>query len=102
VEGASVDHRADIFSVGAIAYELVARRKPFQGESLAAVMLQILQGTPDPEALPATRYSPGLERIILKALARDREGRYPSLEAMHADLTRLENTARVPPVPPKA
>jgi eukaryotic-like serine/threonine-protein kinase len=102
VEGASVDHRADIFSVGAIAYELVARRKPFQGESLAAVMLQILQGTPDPEALPATRYSPGLERIILKALARDREGRYPSLEAMHADLTRLENTARVPPVAPKA
>ena len=102
LEGASVDNRADIFSVGAIAYELVARRKPFQGESLPAVMLEILHGAPDPAALPATPYSPGLERIILKALARDREHRYPSLEAMHADLARLvADTARVPPAPPK-
>ncbi len=93
VEGARVDHRADIFSVGAIAYELVALRKPFQGDSLTAVMFQIMHGAADPEALPATGYSPGLERIILKALARDRNDRYPSLDAMHADLVSLVRDA---------
>ena len=93
VEGAHVDHRADIFSVGAIAYELVAHRKPFQGDSLTAVMFQIVHGTPDPEALPATGYSPGLERIILKALARDRNVRYQSLDAMRADLASLVRDA---------
>jgi serine/threonine-protein kinase len=93
VEGAHVDQRADIFSVGAIAYELVAHRKPFQGESLPAVMFQILHGAPDPSALPETAYSPGLERIILKALARDRNDRYESLDAMHADLVSLVRDA---------
>jgi eukaryotic-like serine/threonine-protein kinase len=93
VKGARVDHRADVFSVGAIAYELVAHRKPFQGDSLTAVMFQIMHGTPDPAALPATAYSPGLEGIILKALARDRNARYPSLDAMHADLVSLVRDA---------
>ena len=103
VEGAQVDHRADIFSVGAIAYELIAHRRPFQGETLAAVMAQITRGAPDPAALPVTAYSPGLERIILKALARDRTARYQSLEAMHADLASLvKEAARALRVPPKA
>ena len=93
VEGAHVDHRADVFSVGAIAYEMVAHRKAFQGDSITAVMFQILHGAPDPEPLPATAYSPGLERIILKALARDRDRRYPSLDAMHADLVGLVRDA---------
>ena len=93
VEGGRVDHRADIFSVGAIAYELIAYRKPFHGESLTAVMFQIVHGAPDASALPATAYSPGLERIILKALARDPDARYQSLEALHADLGSLVREA---------
>ena len=103
VQGARVDHRADIFSVGAVAYELVARRKPFSGDSLPAVMSEILRAAPDPGALPATVYSPGLERIILKALARDPVNRYQSMEAMHADLTRLvKDAARAQLDPTKA
>ena len=89
VRGADVDRRADVFSVGAIAYELLARRKPFRGDSLTEIMFQVVHGAPDPDALPATAYSPGLERLVLKALARDREERYPSLDAMHADLASL-------------
>lgn len=103
IQGARVDHRADIFSVGAIAYELVARRKPFAGDSLTAVMFQIMHGAPDPAALPATAYSPGLERIILKALARDPEARPQSLDALHADLAGLVGeTARALEGPRKA
>jgi len=86
VQGGRVDQRADVFAVGAIAYELVARRKPFEGDSLTAVMFQIIHGTPDGTALAGTAYSPRLEAIILKALARDPDARYPSLDALHADL----------------
>ena len=58
-----------------------------------------MHGDPDPRALPETAYSPGLERIILKALARDREDRYPSLDAMRADLGRLVREAARAPGP---
>jgi serine/threonine-protein kinase len=95
VEGGPVDLRVDVFAVGAIAYELFAGRRPFPGDSLSAVMSRILSGEPDPAALPRTAYSPGLESIVLKALARDRDARYPSLDAMHADLAGLvRETAR--------
>ena len=43
VEGQKIDHRADIFSVGAIAYELLAYRRPFDGESLTQVMFHIMR-----------------------------------------------------------
>jgi serine/threonine-protein kinase len=93
VQGGRVDHRADVFAVGAIAYELVARRKPFEGDSLTAVMFQIIHGAPDAAALAVTAYSPRLDRIILKALARDPDARYASLEALHADLGDLVREA---------
>jgi tetratricopeptide (TPR) repeat protein len=89
IQGQKVDHRADIFSVGAVAYELVAYRRPFDGESLTAVMFKISHENPDPAALPKTDYSPRLEAIILKALARDVLARYQSLDQMLEDLQRL-------------
>ncbi|HET8646594.1 MAG TPA: serine/threonine-protein kinase, partial [Vicinamibacteria bacterium] len=97
IEGGKVDHRADIFSVGAIAYELLSYRKPFDGESLTGVMYKITHERADPAALPATEYSPGLERIIVKALARDIAERYRSLDEMHSDLAALvrEHAPRV-------
>ena len=92
IEGTAVDHRADIFSVGALAFEMFARRKPFEGDSLTDVMQQILDGAPV-NAFPQTPYSPGLERVVRKALRRDREERYQSLEAMHGDLGALVRDA---------
>ncbi|HWX24434.1 MAG TPA: protein kinase, partial [Vicinamibacteria bacterium] len=89
IQGQKVDHRADIFSVGAIAYELIAYRRPFDGDSLTAVMFKISHENPDPAALPKTDYSPKLESIILKALARDILARYQSLDQMLEDLERL-------------
>ena len=94
IEGGPVDHRADIFAVGAIAFELFARRRPFEGDSLTDVMQQILAGAPV-DAFPITRYSPGLERVVRKALERDREARHQSLEAMRGELEALvRDTAR--------
>jgi serine/threonine protein kinase len=83
------DHRADIFSVGTIAYELIAHRRPFEGESLTAVMFKITHEDPDPSPLANTPFSPGLEQAILKALARDLDNRYQRLDDLQADLDRL-------------
>jgi tetratricopeptide (TPR) repeat protein/predicted Ser/Thr protein kinase len=86
IEGQKVDHRADIFSVGAIAYELIAYKRPFDGDTITAVMYKIMHDRPDPKALPETEYSPALQDIIMKALARDVRERYQSLDDMHREL----------------
>jgi tetratricopeptide (TPR) repeat protein/predicted Ser/Thr protein kinase len=94
VEGKAVDLRADIFAVGAIAYELLAYRKAFEAESLAGVMSKIAQPgvTPDPSALPGADY-PGLPAVVLKALAKDPAERYQSLEQMRDALEALVRQA---------
>src|SRR4029077_20809116 len=86
IEGQKVDHRADIFSVGAIAYELIAYKRPFDGDTITAVMYKIMHDRPDPKVLPETEYSPRLQGIIMKALARDVRERYQSLDDMRYDL----------------
>ena len=94
VEGKAVDRRADIFSVGAIAYELLAYRKPFEAESLTGVMSKIAHGdvTPDASALPEADY-PGLAGVVLKAMAKDPAERYQDLEQMRDALEALVRQA---------
>ncbi len=89
VDGKEVDLRADIFSVGAIAYELLAYRRAFEGETLTGVMLHIVREDPDLTAIPKSAYSPGLERIVARALAKRVEDRYQTLDAMRDDLEKL-------------
>ena len=97
VDGQPVDQRADIFSVGAIAYELLAYRRPFEADSLTQVMFHIVRTEPDLAALPRTDYSPGLEAIVARALAKPLAERYQTLEEMRDDLERLvrETAARL-------
>ena len=94
VEGKTVDRRADIFSVGAIAYELLAYRKPFEAESLTGVMSKIAHDevAPDASALPGADY-PGLPGVVLKAMAKDPAERYQSLEQMRDALEALVRQA---------
>jgi eukaryotic-like serine/threonine-protein kinase len=89
VEGLPSDHRADVFAVGAVAYELLAYRRPFDADSLTAVMYRIAREEPDMSALPPTAYSPGLEAVVARALAKPVADRYQSLEEMRDDLERL-------------
>jgi serine/threonine protein kinase/TolB-like protein/Tfp pilus assembly protein PilF len=90
-----VDARTDVFSVGALLYEMVTGRMAFAGESHAVVFARILGETP---AAP-TRLDPTipaeLERIITKALEKDRELRYQSAADMRADLLRLRRESDV-------
>jgi eukaryotic-like serine/threonine-protein kinase len=88
--GQPIDARADIFSFGAVLYEMATGTQPFKGATVAATFNEILNAQP---AAPA-RVNPGvpgdLERIISKALEKDRALRYQHASEIATDLQRLK------------
>src|SRR5262245_47206951 len=87
-----VDHRSDIFSLGVLAYELLAGRPPFTGSSSLAVVDAILHSDPPPMA----RYNlqaPELEAIIRRMLEKSPELRYQNLRDVRADLDAVKREA---------
>jgi tetratricopeptide (TPR) repeat protein/predicted Ser/Thr protein kinase len=93
IEGRKPDARSDIFSVGAIFYELLASQKPFPADTITGVMFRIRHENADPASLPATGFSPGLEGIVLRALRRSPAERYASFEELRDELAALVREA---------
>jgi serine/threonine-protein kinase len=89
IEGHRPDLRADVFSLGAIAFELAARSRAFPGDDATTVVLKITRGGPNLEALPQTLFSPRFEAVVAKCLARHPAKRYASMEQLHDDLVAL-------------
>ncbi len=87
-QGEDVDHRSDIFSFGVVLYELLTARLPFRGEHQAALIYSVVNENPQPLARFNDKVSADLERIVYKALAKDKEDRYQHVEDMLADLRR--------------
>jgi serine/threonine protein kinase/TolB-like protein/tetratricopeptide (TPR) repeat protein len=87
-QGEKVDHRSDIFSFGVVLYELLATKLPFRGEHHAALMYSLINEEPQPIARFNNSVTPDLERIVMKALAKDRDERYQHIDDMLADLRR--------------
>lgn len=87
--GRRPDRRADVFSVGAIVYELISHRKAFPGDSTTDVVRCLTRGEPDLACLPRTSFTPGFERVLASSLARSPEERHASFEDVHADLVQL-------------
>jgi hypothetical protein len=89
VRGDKVDHRSDLFSVGALGYELLTGRKPFSTPTLHATLLKILEEDPEPvdqlePSLPAE-----LSSIVTRCLAKDPTERYQHADELVKDLERV-------------
>lgn len=93
--GQMVDARTDIFSFGVVLYEMVSGRVPFEGASFGDVISGILSKRPVPLARYADDVPPELERIVSKALAKDRDQRYQTIKDLLIDLKRLRQRLEV-------
>jgi len=88
--GEELDGRTDLFSFGVVVYEMATGREAFPGTTSAVILGAILHTEPVPPALAKPGTPAGLERIINKALEKDRKLRYQTAADLGADLQRLK------------
>jgi serine/threonine protein kinase len=88
--GEVLDSRTDLFSLGAVLYEMAGGKRAFEGATAAVIFNSILTASPTPLSHIRGDVPPELESIISKALQKDREARYQGAAEMKADLKRLQ------------
>lgn len=96
IQGKEVDHRADLFSLGVVLYELLTRHKPFQGENLTVVSHRIVYDHFTPPRDYVQGLPPGVEKILTRALEKDPGRRYQRAREMADDLRRAVGVTAAP------
>ncbi len=91
--GEELDARTDLFSLGAVIYEMATGRQAFDGNTSAVIFHAILAQEPEPASKWNPRLPRGMEEVIRKSLEKDRELRYQSASGILADLKRVKRDA---------
>ncbi|MET0555248.1 MAG: serine/threonine-protein kinase [Vicinamibacteria bacterium] len=105
VRGEKATSRSDVFSLGAVFYELLTNRKPFEADSLHAVLFQVMQNEPESLATAAPGVPPELRQVVERAMLKDAAGRYrdgaemrEALRPVRAGLAQWTAGASLPPM----
>jgi eukaryotic-like serine/threonine-protein kinase len=98
--GAQLDHRSDLYAVGVILYQLCSGLLPFDSDSAVGFATKHLTEQPPPPSKrrPEARISPGLEKLIMRALAKSPDDRPQTAEAFRDELLALDKERRAAPV----
>jgi serine/threonine protein kinase len=95
LQGRAVDHRSDIFSFGAIFYEMLSGRRAFHGESAAETMSAILKEDPADLSETNKNIAPALERVVHHCLEKNREARFHSASDLAFALEALSGATSI-------
>jgi eukaryotic-like serine/threonine-protein kinase len=88
-KGAPVDQTSDLYSVGIVLYELLTGKVPFTGDSPVEIAMKHISAIPEPPSSIRPDIPEDLDLVVLRALAKTPEERYPSAEEMDKDLARV-------------
>ena len=86
LNGAGADVRSDLFAFGAVLYEMIAGRRPFEGESDVALITAIVEGEPVPLAARVPAVAPALDRLVVTCLAKDPDERWQTARDLLREL----------------
>jgi serine/threonine protein kinase len=89
IEGGEIDHRSDIFAVGAVCYELLSYSEAFTGNNTRQIESRVMRGQPAPLATIIPGIDPEIDEIVLRALKRDPNKRYQDAGTLERALARL-------------
>ena len=87
-----IDHRADVYAFGVVAYELLSGKPPFRGMSQQQVISAHITKAPEPLSTVAPLVDPALERVVMRCLEKDPARRYQSADAVYAALETLTSS----------